>query len=84
MPSRAFSKFNSYGMLETAASRGWKAKDAIEWFYGIGRLVLAKLAECYSAVCRCKQNMRCALLETILQWAIPTAARHLGNANVLG
>ena len=26
-------------MLETAASRGWKAKDAIEWFHGIGRLV---------------------------------------------
>jgi len=25
-------------MLETAASRGWKAKDAIEWFHGIGRL----------------------------------------------
>jgi hypothetical protein len=37
--SRAFSKFESYGMLETAASRGWKAKDAIEWFHGIGRLV---------------------------------------------
>jgi putative restriction endonuclease len=32
------SKFESYGMLETAASRGWKAKDAIEWFHGIGRL----------------------------------------------
>jgi hypothetical protein len=25
-------------MLETAASGGWKAKDAIEWFHGIGRL----------------------------------------------
>jgi hypothetical protein len=25
-------------MLETAASRGWKAKDAIEWFHGIDRL----------------------------------------------
>jgi hypothetical protein len=36
---RAFSKFESYGMLETAKSRGWKAKDAIEWFRGIGRLV---------------------------------------------
>ena len=36
---RAFSKFESYGMLETAKSRGWKAKDAIEWFHGIGRLV---------------------------------------------
>ena len=38
LTSRAFSKFESYGMLETAASRGWKAKDATEWFYGIGRL----------------------------------------------
>jgi hypothetical protein len=27
-------------MLETAASRGWKAKDAIEWFHGIDRLVM--------------------------------------------
>jgi hypothetical protein len=25
-------------MLQTAASRAWKAKDAIEWFHGIGRL----------------------------------------------
>jgi murein L,D-transpeptidase YafK len=25
-------------MLETAASCGWKAKDGIEWFHGIGRL----------------------------------------------
>ncbi len=32
------SKFESYGMLETATSGGWKAKDAIEWFHGIGRL----------------------------------------------
>jgi hypothetical protein len=39
LASRAFSKFESYGMLEAAASRGWKAKDAIEWFHGIGRLV---------------------------------------------
>jgi hypothetical protein len=38
LPSRAFSKFESYRRLETAASRGWKAKDAIEWFHGIGRL----------------------------------------------
>ena len=37
--SRAFPKFESYGMLETAASRGWKAKDAIEWFHGIDPLV---------------------------------------------
>jgi hypothetical protein len=29
-------------MLETAASRGWKAKDAIEWFHGIGRLGLTR------------------------------------------
>ena len=35
---RAFPKFESYGMLETAAFRGWKAQDAIEWFLGIGRL----------------------------------------------
>jgi hypothetical protein len=40
-PSRALPKFESYGMLETAAFRGWKAKDAIEWFHGIGRLVFA-------------------------------------------
>ena len=26
-------------MPETAAFRGWKAQDAIEWFHGIGRLV---------------------------------------------
>jgi hypothetical protein len=26
-------------MLETAASVGWKVKDAIVWFHGIGRLV---------------------------------------------
>jgi hypothetical protein len=39
--SRAFSKFESYGMLETAASRGWKA-DAIEWFQEFGRLVLRR------------------------------------------
>ena len=26
-------------MPETAAFREWKAKDAIEWFHGIGRLV---------------------------------------------
>jgi hypothetical protein len=25
-------------MPETAAFRGWKAQDAIEWFHGIGRL----------------------------------------------
>jgi hypothetical protein len=36
---RAFPKFESYGMLETAAFRGWKAQDVIEWFHGIGRLV---------------------------------------------
>lgn len=36
--SRAFPKFESYGMLETAASVGWKVKDAIVWFHGIGRL----------------------------------------------
>jgi hypothetical protein len=36
---RAFPKFESYGMLETAAFRGWKAQDLIEWFHGIGRLV---------------------------------------------
>jgi hypothetical protein len=27
-------------MSETAAFRGWKAQNAIEWFHGIGRLVL--------------------------------------------
>ena len=37
--SRAFPKFESYGMPVTAAFRGWKAQDAIEWFHGIGRLV---------------------------------------------
>jgi hypothetical protein len=37
-PSRAFPKFESYGMSETAAFRGWKAQNAIEWFHGIGRL----------------------------------------------
>jgi hypothetical protein len=37
--SRAFPKFESYGMPETAAFREWKAQDAIEWFHGIGRLV---------------------------------------------
>jgi hypothetical protein len=26
-------------MPDTAAFRGWKAQDAIEWFHGIGRLV---------------------------------------------
>jgi hypothetical protein len=26
-------------MPETAAFRGWNARDAIEWFHGIGRLV---------------------------------------------
>jgi hypothetical protein len=36
--SRAFPKFESYGMSETAAFRGWKAQNAIEWFHGIGRL----------------------------------------------
>jgi hypothetical protein len=40
IPSRAFPKFESHGMLETAASVGWKVKDAIVWFHGIGRLVL--------------------------------------------
>jgi hypothetical protein len=39
--SRAFSKFESYGMLETAASRGWKAKDAIEWCSGTGEALFA-------------------------------------------
>ena len=37
--SRAFPKFESYGMLETAASVGWKVKDLIVGFHGIGRLV---------------------------------------------
>jgi hypothetical protein len=37
----AFPKFESYGMPDTAAFRGWKAQDAIEWFHGIGRLVQA-------------------------------------------
>ena len=36
--SRAFPKFESYGMLETAASVGWKVQDAIVGFHGIGRL----------------------------------------------
>jgi hypothetical protein len=36
--SRAFPKFESYGMPETAAFRERKAQDAIEWFHGIGRL----------------------------------------------
>jgi hypothetical protein len=27
-------------MPETAAFRGWKVQDAIEWFHGIGRLVV--------------------------------------------
>jgi hypothetical protein len=36
--SRALPKFESYGMPETAAFRGWKAQDAIEWFHGIDRL----------------------------------------------
>jgi hypothetical protein len=39
--SRAFPKSESYGMLETAASVGWKVKDAIVWFHGIGRLALS-------------------------------------------
>jgi hypothetical protein len=39
IPSRALPKFESYGMPETAAFRGWKAQDAIEWFHGIDRLV---------------------------------------------
>jgi hypothetical protein len=38
--SGAFPKFESYGMLETAASVGWKVKDAIVGFHGIGRLVI--------------------------------------------
>ena len=38
--SRAFPKFESYGMPETAASVGWKVKDAIVRFHGIGRLAL--------------------------------------------
>ena len=37
--SRALPKFESYGMLETTAFGGWKAKEAIEWLHGIGRLV---------------------------------------------
>jgi hypothetical protein len=40
--SRAFPKFESYGMPETAAFREWKAKDAVEWFHGIGRLEVEK------------------------------------------
>ena len=36
--SRAFPKFESYGMSETAAFRGWKAQHAVERFHGIGRL----------------------------------------------
>ena len=36
--SRALPKFESYGMPVTAAFRGRKAQDAIEWFHGIGRL----------------------------------------------
>ena len=31
--SRAFPKFESYGMSETAAFRGWKAQNAIERFH---------------------------------------------------
>jgi hypothetical protein len=38
--SPALPKFESYGMPETAAFRGWKAQDAIEWFHGIDRLAL--------------------------------------------
>ena len=41
--SRAFPKFESYGMLETAASVGWKVKDAIVGFHGIGRLEAASV-----------------------------------------
>ena len=40
--SRAFPKFESYGMLEMAASVGRKVKDAIVWFHGIGRLACEK------------------------------------------
>src|SRR5690242_17311145 len=43
-PSRAFPKFESYGMLETAASVGLKVKDAIVRFHGIGRLVPANFS----------------------------------------
>src|SRR5271169_1756475 len=42
---RPFPKFESYGMLETAAFRGWKAQDVIEWFHGIGRLADARNVE---------------------------------------
>jgi len=42
--SRAFPKFESYGMLETAASVGWKVKDAIVRFHGIGRLAASTSA----------------------------------------
>jgi hypothetical protein len=30
---RALPKFESYGMLETTAFGGWKAKEAIEWLH---------------------------------------------------
>ena len=43
--SRAFPKFESYGPFETAAFHGWKVKDAIEWFHGIGRLETTRGAE---------------------------------------
>ena len=35
-----FQSSKSYGMPATAAFRGWKAQDAIEWFHEIGRLVV--------------------------------------------
>jgi hypothetical protein len=45
--SRALPKFESYGKPETAAFRGRKAQDAIEWFHGIGRLMLTqRLPDC--------------------------------------
>jgi hypothetical protein len=43
--SRALPKFESYGMLETTAFGGWKAKEAIEWLHGIGRLVSQQAAK---------------------------------------
>ena len=39
-----FRSSKSYGMLETAASVGWKVKDAIVGFHGIGRLVRSQCA----------------------------------------
>jgi hypothetical protein len=70
--SRAFPKFESYGVLEMAASVGWKVKDAIVGFHGIGRLG----RKVFVRPCA-RQRLTAHFAQLFLRAPCPTRSLHL-------